>query len=354
MSYSHTAFGLKAQVPQQASAPVASSGPIRSTASEVKQAGPATTSAIRSDYAGEPRQSTPTVSASLAYRAPAMQRRVDLTSRTSSPAPRRVTAPSSSIRSVSGGLVRRQAPTTAAKSVSSGLVRRQSPSTAASSVGRGFFSRPPESPSEFRRRVRSRLLDGLGQIKPIPGVLTPSTLPPSGKLFDLQPLISAGLPPAPYIEYGSYETGTPHIMRYGRDPYRGLGENNAPQQRSAAPLLGFLIGGAAGYLLHGVPFFGRMTMAAMGALLGLGVAIRRRPVRDHAFNEPDGTGALPNFSPTTLFAQSVDPYAWRMGPPGAIYQPYGWGPDLNIGMPFNYTHHIDYVREPIGPHDHLT
>lgn len=44
----------------------------------------------------------------------------------------------------------------------------------------------------------------------------------TGKIPQLQPLIEAGLPPAPYIEHGSYETGQPPIMRYGRDPYRGL------------------------------------------------------------------------------------------------------------------------------------
>lgn len=56
---------------------------------------------------------------------------------------------------------------------------------------------------------------------------------------------------------------------------------------------------------------------------------------------------LPNVSPTTLFAEAVDPYAMRAGPPGGVYSPYGWGPDFNYGMPMNYTHHIDYVREPV-------
>jgi hypothetical protein len=53
------------------------------------------------------------------------------------------------------------------------------------------------------------------------------------------------------------------------------------------------------------------------------------------------------FTPTTAFAQAVDPYTWRMSRPGAIYAPYGWGPDFNIGMPFNYTHHIGYERVPV-------
>lgn len=52
-------------------------------------------------------------------------------------------------------------------------------------------------------------------------------------------------------------------------------------------------------------------------------------------------------TPTTAFAQAVDPYSWRFSPPGAVYAPYGWGPDFNIGMPFNYTHHIGYERTPI-------
>jgi hypothetical protein len=53
----------------------------------------------------------------------------------------------------------------------------------------------------------------------------------------------------------------------------------------------------------------------------------------------------PAFSSTALFAQAVDPYSFRFSPPGAIYSPYGWGPDFNIGMPMNYTHHLDYVPD---------
>lgn len=55
---------------------------------------------------------------------------------------------------------------------------------------------------------------------------------------------------------------------------------------------------------------------------------------------------LPSFSSTQAFAQAVDPYATRMSPPGSVYSPYGWGPDFNVGMPMNYTHHIGYVRDP--------
>lgn len=60
-----------------------------------------------------------------------------------------------------------------------------------------------------------------------------------------------------------------------------------------------------------------------------------------------GAGPLPPMTPTTAFAQAVDPYSWRFSPPGTVYAPYGWGPDFNIGMPFNYTHHIGYERTPI-------
>lgn len=55
---------------------------------------------------------------------------------------------------------------------------------------------------------------------------------------------------------------------------------------------------------------------------------------------------LPNFSSTQAFAEAVDPYSMRMSPPGSVYSPYGWGPDFNVGMPMNYTHHIDYVSDP--------
>lgn len=56
----------------------------------------------------------------------------------------------------------------------------------------------------------------------------------------------------------------------------------------------------------------------------------------------------PNLTSTQLFAEAVDPYSWRNFPPGAVYAPYGWGPDFNIGMPMRYTHHIGYERTPVG------
>ena len=55
----------------------------------------------------------------------------------------------------------------------------------------------------------------------------------------------------------------------------------------------------------------------------------------------------PAFTSTTAFAQAVDPYSFRMSPPGAVYAPYGWGPDFNVGMPMNYTHHLAYERVPV-------
>lgn len=60
-----------------------------------------------------------------------------------------------------------------------------------------------------------------------------------------------------------------------------------------------------------------------------------------------GLGMMPAFTSTTAFAQAVDPYTNRFSPPGSIYSPYGWGPDMNIGMPMNYTHHIGYEPTPI-------
>jgi len=64
----------------------------------------------------------------------------------------------------------------------------------------------------------------LGQAKWVPGQIAFQTTR-TGRLPSVQPLIEAGLPYAPYIEHGSYAYGTPDIARYGRDPYRGLGED---------------------------------------------------------------------------------------------------------------------------------
>jgi hypothetical protein len=64
---------------------------------------------------------------------------------------------------------------------------------------------------------------GLGQAKIVPGQISFQTLPEGRSGFpNLDPLVRAGLPIAPYIEHGSWETGQPDIMRYGLDPYRGI------------------------------------------------------------------------------------------------------------------------------------
>lgn len=64
---------------------------------------------------------------------------------------------------------------------------------------------------------------GLGQAKIVPGQINFSTLPPGQtRLPNPEELLRAGLPLAPYIEHGSWATGEPSIMRYGRDPYRGI------------------------------------------------------------------------------------------------------------------------------------
>jgi hypothetical protein len=64
---------------------------------------------------------------------------------------------------------------------------------------------------------------GLGQAKIVPSQISFQTLPEGRSGFpSLDPLVRAGLPIAPYIEHGSWETGQPDIMRYGLDPYRGI------------------------------------------------------------------------------------------------------------------------------------
>jgi hypothetical protein len=66
----------------------------------------------------------------------------------------------------------------------------------------------------------------LGQAKLVPGQIAFQTTP-TGRLPNVQRLLEAGLPYAPYIEHGSWVTGRPDIARYGRDPYRGLGDSPA-------------------------------------------------------------------------------------------------------------------------------
>lgn len=52
--------------------------------------------------------------------------------------------------------------------------------------------------------------------------------------------------------------------------------------------------------------------------------------------------------PTTAMQVALGPYV-RTNMPGALIQPYGWGPNAPIGMPASFTHHIDYVRQPLPP-----
>jgi len=64
---------------------------------------------------------------------------------------------------------------------------------------------------------------GLGQAKWVPGQISFAALPQGQTaLPNVQRLVEAGLPIAPYIEHGSFITGEPAIMRYGLDPYRGI------------------------------------------------------------------------------------------------------------------------------------
>lgn len=93
----------------------------------------------------------------------------------------------------------------------------------------------------------------LGQAKWIPGQIHFATTK-TGRLPNVQPLIEAGLPYAPYIEHGSYTTGMPDIARYGRDPYRGLGaEESAGTQSNSFAKWMFGLGGLLGVLVMITP-----------------------------------------------------------------------------------------------------
>lgn len=74
-------------------------------------------------------------------------------------------------------------------------------------------------------------------MKLIPGQYNFLALPPGQSApFSQEALQRAGMPIAPYIEHGSWETGQPDIMMYGRDPYRGL--MGAPPMRRIDPTRG--------------------------------------------------------------------------------------------------------------------
>lgn len=136
---------------------------------------------------------------------------------------------------------------------------------------------------------------GMGQAKWVPGQISFMTTP-TGRLPSVQPLVEAGLPIAPYIEHGSYDMGYPAIMRYGRDPYRGLGVG--PLTEAACSSTEFaqawrtrlndglntaavaaVLGGAAAGAIGGVT--GRMILGAViGAAVGYGAhAVWTAPVR---------------------------------------------------------------------------
>lgn len=67
-------------------------------------------------------------------------------------------------------------------------------------------------------------------MKLIPGQYNFNALPPGQSApFDVGALQRAGLPIAPCIQHGSWETGQPNTMMFGRDPYRGL--MGVPQRR---------------------------------------------------------------------------------------------------------------------------
>lgn len=120
---------------------------------------------------------------------------------------------------------------------------------------------------------------GLGQAKVVPGQISFATLPQGRtSLPSLQPLVEAGLPIAPYIEHGSYETGEPAIMRYGLDPYRGIMGLGSDGLGSGGPLglfvfLQWLFGG-----------FGRRAAAESGS-----AADRARAAADAAVSVPGRT-----------------------------------------------------------------
>jgi hypothetical protein len=123
----------------------------------------------------------------------------------------------------------------------------------------------------------------MGQAKWVPGQISFMTTP-TGRLPSVQPLVEAGLPIAPYIEHGSYDMGYPAIMRYGRDPYRGLGVGplteaacsetefaQAWRERLNAGLntaaVAAVIGGAAAGVIGAIT--GRMVVGAIfGAAIG--------------------------------------------------------------------------------------
>lgn len=159
----------------------------------------------------------------------------------------------------------------------------------------------------------------LGQAKLVPGQISFATTP-SGRIPSLQPLVEAGLPYAPYIEHGSWVTGQPDIARYGRDPYRGLGQQEVPgvdpgevQQQLTQSVTetietrlpqavligtGVVVGAAAGAAggVLGKGFLGAILGAAGGGLIGYLASQKTRQVAQALRAPGDGpasTGPSP-------------------------------------------------------------
>ena len=104
----------------------------------------------------------------------------------------------------------------------------------------------------------------LSGAKLIPGQIAFETTR-TGRLPSLQPLVEAGLPIAPYIEHGSWATGRPDLMRYGRDPYRGLGQTLNERADAVQDEVGQATSSAIATAIH-------QTLAP-AAFIGTGVAV---------------------------------------------------------------------------------
>jgi hypothetical protein len=121
-----------------------------------------------------------------------------------------------------------------------------------------------------RRRTPVRRSLALGQAKWVPGQIAFATAP-RARLPSVQPLIEAGLPYAPYIEHGSFRSGIPDVARYGRDPYRGIGDLEERGDRIETTIHSAIKDAAHPGLLAAVG-------AAVGAAAGAGGALTNKPL----------------------------------------------------------------------------